>query len=171
MSDNREREKVVLLTHKDVYGFVWEYFKLHAGQRMSLLKFYISLCSLLVGALAATFEPGFDAPTVGCALGLLLVVVSFTFWSLDRRTSRLNHVAEETLANLEEAFPRVGGAAGAQRLELIRLERSRTASAAQSASWPQLFQLSYSKSLGLMFFVFALVGLAGASAALILGTS
>lgn len=75
----------------------WEYFALHAGQRMALFNYFTAF----VGLLAAGIGVGFDRlPGASLALGLLLSLVSLTFAKLDARVSLLIKHAEKAIIAL-----------------------------------------------------------------------
>ena len=50
----------------------WQYFDLHANQRMSVFNFYLIFVGLLTGGLAKVFEKDFALPELGMVFGFLL---------------------------------------------------------------------------------------------------
>ena len=56
---------------KDQMEYVWNYFKLHAGQRMSLFNFFVVMSALLTGGLVRSLNNDFEYPFIGLVLGSL----------------------------------------------------------------------------------------------------
>ena len=88
---------------EDIQRYAWNYFELHANQRMSLFKFFITLAVFMAASLGATLVQRFYF--VGIVLGALLVVISFVFCKLDERVRVLIKNSEAALKTLERAFP------------------------------------------------------------------
>jgi hypothetical protein len=78
----------------------WNYYQVHAEQRLIAANFYISIASVLAGALFAVLQSTQTA-RVGALLGVLLIVLSYVFWKWDRRTSDLIKIAEDALKYFE----------------------------------------------------------------------
>jgi uncharacterized membrane protein len=89
---------------KLIADHAWNYFTLHANQRMSVFNFYLVLVGLLTAGMVKTFEKDFPLPILGSVLGLLLAFVSIVFWRLDKRTGFLINRAENALMVIESAF-------------------------------------------------------------------
>lgn len=144
MSDNW-----TLQAHRD---YAWEYFKVHAQQRMSLFNFFVVFSSLATTALAGTLHEKTHAHVVGIGLGLLLMFISFVFWQLDERVRFLVKHAESALKWIETKYE-LGDCGGRSHiLCLFTCEEAIT-----SNQQP----LTYSKCFQWTFLVFGLVGLAG----------
>lgn len=79
----------------------WEYFNLHAGQRLKTFNFYIVICALLSTALFGLYQKEHSNPWIGLLLGTLLVLFSFIFWKLDERNRELIHHGEAALRFFE----------------------------------------------------------------------
>lgn len=140
----------------------WDYFQLHASQRIATFNFFVVLSGLALNALVATLKPDFVHHWVGVAVGVLLVILSFTFWKLDQRNRQLIRLAEDALMSyeLETALPPKNGEPHA--LQLFSREECRTSAIRQRKSrfqWPQLF--SYALCFRIVFSVFALAGFGG----------
>ena len=82
--------------------YIWDYFQLHAQQRLTTFNFYIVLSTLITTGLFSTFQKEFVLVPVGMVLGFLLVCLSFIFWKLDKRNSGLIKHAENALKFLEQ---------------------------------------------------------------------
>lgn len=124
----------------------WAYFNLHASQRITIFNYFVVFSGILTTGLAAAIQAPPRLAVVGVALGLLLCLLSFLFWQLDRRTSFLIKHAEDAI-KLQEPV-------GAQ---LMTEEVVKTADAKQDEGlW------TYGKVFRSIFLVMAIVGLAGA---------
>ncbi|MFY9085016.1 hypothetical protein [Aliarcobacter cryaerophilus] len=83
-------------------GLVWEYFKLHAEQRLKTFHFYIIIITLLVGSALTILK---DKEYIFFIfVGILMSFFSFIFWRLDIRNKELISTAEEEIITLEEQF-------------------------------------------------------------------
>lgn len=81
----------------------WNYFELHATQRISMFNFFVVASGLIAtGIGASTHASGLPSLT-GVFLGGLLLLLSIVFWKIDQRTSFLIKHAEQALASIETA--------------------------------------------------------------------
>jgi hypothetical protein len=78
----------------------WDYYQVHSEQRLIAANFYISIASVLAGALFAVLQSA-QTVRIGALLGVLLIVLSYVFWQWDRRTSDLIKIAEDALKYFE----------------------------------------------------------------------
>ena len=92
------------MTEEDLRKQAWDYFQLHATQRLTTFNFYVGISSLLVGGLAATIKGDFEVPLLGGVVGVLLLVFSLVFWKLDQRNSDLIKGAERALMYFEASM-------------------------------------------------------------------
>ena len=97
------------------------------------------------GLIAAAVQASREMASVGIALGLLLVLLSFVFWKLDQRTSFLIKHAEDVIRQLEPAAASLLGTEEAKTQVAKRNERLWT----------------YGRAFRTIFLVMALVGIAG----------
>jgi hypothetical protein len=136
----------------------WDYFAIHASQRMSVFNYYIVLSSLITTGYFASLRADSHIEKAGPALGLLLSLFSFIFWQLDKRTRFLIKNGEEALSRFEESDP------GDLVTKVFSNEKDKTAQArARNFTTALLWkwQLSYSDCLNSVFFLFAVAGMAG----------
>jgi hypothetical protein len=89
---------------KDLRDYAWNYFQLHANQRLAAFNFYIALSTVVSTGLFASFHKDFGAPSLTIILGSLLIGLSFVFWRLDGRNKELLHHAEEALKAFEASI-------------------------------------------------------------------
>lgn len=77
------------VTEKELRDYVWNYFQVHAAQRLTTFNFYIALSTAVTTGLFATLSQAFRVPLLGVVLGILLITFSFVFWKLDHRNREL----------------------------------------------------------------------------------
>ncbi len=78
----------------------WDYFKITAAQRLTVLNFYIAISSVIASVQFATLQSN-QLSHVGAFLGLLLIFFSYVFWKWDKRTSDMVRIAEEAIKYFE----------------------------------------------------------------------
>jgi hypothetical protein len=140
-------------TLRDHREYAWEYFRVHAQQRMSLFNFFVLFSSLATTGLVGTFHEKTHIHIVGIGLGLLLMFISVVFWRLDERVRFLIKHAERALKWIETKYELEDCAGRPHVLRLFTCEESIT-----SNERP----LTYSKCFQWTFLLFGLVGLVGA---------
>ena len=87
--------------------YAWNWFALHAGQRMQLVNFWLIAVAFLVAAyVQATTEKLVPVAVGVCAAG---AAASIAFALLDERTRHLVQVAEAALRDLEDERAAAGG--------------------------------------------------------------
>ena len=79
----------------------WDYFALHAQQRLTTVNFYLVVAIALTAAAVASFDGNFQFPGLRLPAGLLLSLLSFAFWRLDVRNRELIKAAEAALRSFE----------------------------------------------------------------------
>ena len=154
---------------KDQRDYAWSYFQLHANQRMSSFNFFVVIAALLTTGMARTFDKDFEFYLIGVILGAGLSVVSFTFWKLDQRVRFLVKHAEETLKKLEDVYVPEGESEqiGQQVAKLFSTEEQKTHEIRSTKTInPWKWHLSYSDCFGVVYVVFALLGLVGSTIAI-----
>lgn len=138
----------------------WDYFAMHAGQRLSVFNFYVILSSLTMTTYFASFKADSNLAAARPALALLLCIFAFIFWKLDQRTKFLIKTAEAALRYFEEQD---------DVDEVAKVfSREESASRSQRESGPQRMlpwrlNLSYSHCLNTLFLIFFVIGLTGLS--------
>lgn len=82
--------------------YAWDYFAIHATQRLTTFNFYLVLSALLITGALTAFKTDFMRPVVGAGLGLVLSFLSFIFYKLDERNRELVGIGEQALKLLEK---------------------------------------------------------------------
>lgn len=137
--------------------YAWDYFALHADQRMKMFNFFLIYSGIILAAFPALLRLA-PANDLVAFFPLLLPVASFLFWRLDRRTRDLIHNAEAALKFVErEIDPKVG-----EELPPMSLF-TRDEYALQQARMKWRFMvipITYRESFRLAHLLFAAIGVA-----------
>jgi hypothetical protein len=97
MADEPDAPKTLDETFR---GYAWDYFALHADQRLKAFHFYILLSTAIMGGFAVLLRNGVFQRWMA-VFGLFLVFFSFVFWKLDNRTRGLIKHGEDALEFLD----------------------------------------------------------------------
>jgi hypothetical protein len=155
--------------HPDEYlrKQAWDYFQVHASQRLTTFNFYIVISSLITTALFATLQKDYRVPQVGAVPGLFLIFFSFVFWKLDERNRELVRIGEAALRSFESASEPKDDSQEPHVAKVFSREEHETNQKrlqARLAPWNRFF--SYSACFRWIFWGFSLVGAIGALVAL-----
>jgi hypothetical protein len=104
----------VLEQEKDAQAYAWNWFALHAGQRLQLVNFWLVAVAFLAGAYVQAKSSHLYAVALG--VSVTGAVASIAFSRLDARTRQLVQVAEAALGRLEDQW--VAGGAD-ERVRLV----------------------------------------------------
>jgi hypothetical protein len=143
---------------KEYRAYAWNYFSVHAAQRMSVFQFFITLATAIIGG-AVLIAGSADDREWAALLFMALPFLSFIFWRLDIRTSSLVKNAEDALKHLDNAI--------ASRLkdglpaELALFARDDTKVGDRTEAKPFLGHFSYTRSFRYVFVAVALLGVVG----------
>ena len=143
--------------------YAWDYFQLHAEQRLKAFQFFITLATAIVGGFLLLFRYG-QAHKWAAVLGVLLIFLSFVFWKLDLRTRGLVKNAEAALKYLDSAhdLPDIDG--DPNPLRLFTRDDHETSKVSKLSLLSGHF--SYSRCFEWVFAMFALLGALGVFACL-----
>jgi len=102
----------------EAQAYTWNWFALHAGQRLQLVNFWL----IAVAFLATAFVQAVSSHLVAVAVGVSLTgsVASLAFMRLDHRTRQLVQAGESALRHLEAC--RTASGMG-DVLELVRISQ------------------------------------------------
>jgi hypothetical protein len=104
--------------------YAWNWFALHAGQRLQLVNFWLVSVAFLVAAFVQAYLN--KHLVIAAGVSTAGIVSSLAFMRLDVRTRQLVHVGEAALRQLE--LERAGNGRG-ELIELVeRARQSRTSS-------------------------------------------
>lgn len=145
--------------------YAWNYFELHADQRLKAFQFYIVLSAVIVGGFFTILKAGGNHKWIS-VLGFLWGFLSFVFWKMDQRIRQLVKNAEAALKFLDDQYrlPNMDGAP-----HLLRLFSRDDFITGAAPRWPLIYgYFSYSRVFEWVFFIFGVVGAAGGLICLIL---
>jgi hypothetical protein len=115
--------------------------------------------------LAATLKRECDCPVFRFFLSVGMMVISFVFWKLDQRVAYLIKHAEAALKVIECSLKEDPNG---QHLSLFFSEETKTRELKESTCWkPWSWHMKYSKCFGVVYVVFAVIGLIGVVAAIL----
>ena len=135
------------------FEHAWRYFQLHAAQRITVFNYFLIISGVGASGLAATLQGSQRFSSLGIALGLLLILVSFVFWKLDQRTAFLITRAEIVLIEIEKSFPN-------KKFQIFNLEFELTRAESNNKNrWLRIW--SYGKSFRLIFTMMSFFGFGG----------
>lgn len=136
----------------------WDYFSIHASQRMAIFNFYIVLSSLTMTTYFASFKADSNLQSARPALACLLCLFAFIFWKLDTRTKVLIKNAERALKHFEADDD-------AKRVAKVFTQEEEETRSKESTGWARLFpwtwHLSYSDCFNSVFLIFFAIGFVG----------
>ena len=92
------------LDDKTLLDFYWKYFDLHSRQRMQMINFYITVTVVLYGGLFALLQLEHRVPIAEYFIAGFMILISYCFRRLDRRTSELIHGCEDRIKVLESGL-------------------------------------------------------------------
>ncbi|NJO56687.1 MAG: hypothetical protein HC834_10560 [Rhodospirillales bacterium] len=135
----------------------WDFFAIVAAQRLTVIKFYVTLATLLAGGLLALIhKPVFSATRA--TLGILLAILSFVFWKWDRRSSDLIKLAEGLLKHYEKRLvAEMALEEQSAGMLFTQEEQITNGKRANGLLWKGYF--TYRICLNLLYGLFALIGL------------
>ena len=138
----------------------WDYFELHAEQRLKTFHFYILLETGLVGAMLVAARLGSPEPRFLLIVGVAMIFFSFVFWKLDFRTKGMIKMSEEALKLYERRK------FGIDQEMVKSAPFTNDPQARGLVGISPLGTLSYSKCFGAVFIAFAVLGIVVSGAAL-----
>ena len=140
----------------EVRNHCWNYFALHAQQRMSAFQFFITLETALIGAgfFVLQAQSQFSNSYWPIMIGPMITVLAFVFWKIDQRTRDLIKTAEISLNEMEKFF--LQNTSIIQHLPFS----SDPQITGKMSTFPLLAgRLTYTKSFGIVFVACAIFGL------------
>lgn len=147
-------EEQYKLTENDFLNILWNYFSLHANQRMQLLHFYILLETFLITGLLTLFQLNGEFKIFRIILSVAVVFFSFIFKGLDKRSKEMIKYSENAIRSIEKKYIlRYNGDIMIFCIEQEETERERI------KDWKAKKFLSYSKLFSLIFLFFITIGL------------
>jgi len=154
------------VSEKEVLELAWNYFQQHAQQRLSFFNFFVAFSALTTTGLISTFQEKYDAHSIGIAIGLMLSLISYVFYKIDERNKYLTKKGEDAIKQIEKHFSCAKCYPDKIAFQIFLGEEEDTGRlrVQQKKKNILLRQISHSKSFNIIFIIFFLVGIIGASA-------
>lgn len=138
----------------EIRNHAWNYFALHAQQRMSAFQFFITLEIAVFGSVLLVLQFAKSHTAWFSVFGLIISLLSFVFWKIDQRTKELIEGAEKALMEIEEYLLRESALVSNLPFHADPQQNGKL------TTFPLLGgRMSYSKSFGLIFFFSGILGL------------
>ncbi|MDO0978136.1 hypothetical protein [Mycolicibacterium frederiksbergense] len=80
-------------------GHAWDWFSLHAAQRMQMINFYVLSIAFVTAAYVASIAN--NRPEVAVGTAIICLVFSAIFWRLEVRTRELVRIARNALFKVQ----------------------------------------------------------------------
>jgi len=141
------------LDEKDFYNTLWNYFSLHANQRVQVFNFFIIIECFLIGGFFTVSQLASENKFYKIVICCLVVLFSFIFFLLDIRTKNIIKIVEKSIIQVEEKYKDKIGKENmifSCEQEFTKLDRTKS-----------LFKklLSYSNIFLIIFFLFIVLGI------------
>jgi hypothetical protein len=136
----------------------WNYFALHAGQRMQGFQYYVTLVTALIGGAIVLLKSDNGHYHWIAVVFAMCSAVSFLFWKLDCRTRQLIKNAELALKYLDARHALPDAGTFPHELRLFDRDDFSTITKARNSIWTS--KLSYSKCFNFVFAIFGYGGVA-----------
>jgi len=120
-------------TGKVALDHAWNWFNLHAGQRMQTFNFFLIATAFLIAAYASLLE---KLPLAALAVALIGAWIAFWFTRLDNRTRQLIDAGEDVLKACQESLAK---STNIPALEILRKVEKPTPDASLSGQSCLLF--------------------------------
>lgn len=144
------------MKESDFIKVLWDYFSIHAGQRIQILNFYIVLETFFITALLTLFQLSGDLTILRIILSIAIIFFSFIFYALDTRTKEMIKFSEEALKHIEQKYIEKYGS----EIMIFSIEHEKTQSNRRWSKFSKKY-LSYSKLFRLTYLFFTFIGLLG----------
>ncbi len=144
------------LTESDFVKILWDYFAIHANQRIQILNFYIVLETFFITGLLTLFQLDGELTLFRLVISIAIIFFSLIFYALDTRTKTMIKYSEDALKAIEQKNVTKYGA----DIMIFSIEQEKTVFE-RRWSWFARKCLSYSKLFLLTFIFFTIIGLLG----------
>ncbi|MCM1102234.1 MAG: hypothetical protein NC079_10740 [Clostridium sp.] len=144
------------LSESDFQKILWNYFAMHAGQRIQILNFYIVLETFFITGLLTLFQLSGDLTVFRLILSFSVIFFSFVFYALDKRTKEMIKFSEDALKTIEQKYE----SEYSSEIMIFSKEQEKTLFE-RRWSWLAKNFLSYSKLFKLIYLFFGIIGILG----------
>jgi len=124
------------LTEQDALSHAWEWFRYHADQRMTMVRFAITVIGGIGAGVGLFWKP--ETYLLACLSSIFGAVVAYSALRIDRRTADLVKIGESALEHLQNGL---AAKTAADALQICR--RANTKKGHWPYSYTQNFSLIY----------------------------
>lgn len=149
-------QESIELKESDFLKILWDYFAVHANQRIQILNFYIVLETFFITGLLTLFQLDGDLRVFRLILSVSIIFFSFIFYALDKRTKEMIKFSEEALKTLEQKYVLKYGS----EIMIFSKEQEKTLFERRWSWFAKKF-LSYSKLFKMIYLFFTIIGISG----------
>jgi hypothetical protein len=149
-------QESIELKESDFLKILWDYFAVHANQRIQILNFYIVLETFFITGLLTLFQLDGDLTVFRLILSVSIIFFSFIFYALDKRTKEMIKFSEEALKTLEQKYVLKYGSG----IMIFSKEQEKTLFERRWSWFAKKF-LSYSKLFKMIYLFFTIIGISG----------
>lgn len=137
----------------------WDYFALHAAQRMSSFNYFVLTSGLLITSFCATYKVEHFPSWLRGAIGVAIILVAFAFWKVDQRVRNLVKHAERAMKEIERQAEEPFSGCDPSVFRLFVSEEERTAKARSRHSKNLCMRpMTYSECFGILYLVIGAFG-------------
>jgi hypothetical protein len=97
-----EKLRLEELRAEQLHEYAWNWFAMHAGQRLQLVNFWLVAVSFLAAAFVQSETS--HAHIIAAGVALIGAIASLAFQRLDARTRQLTQIAEDALREFENEW-------------------------------------------------------------------
>jgi len=150
-------------TRSELRTYAWNYFSLHATQRLTTFNFYLVISTLLTGGLASAIKQEYGNLWIAVVVGLLMGIFSIVFHKLDVRNRELVKNAERALRSLDDQMGLEDKGGIPNELKLVARDDYEVEDAEKKQKkngfWPSQLHLRYLHCFNYVFLTFGAVGI------------
>ncbi|MDE7176873.1 MAG: hypothetical protein K2O59_03585 [Lachnospiraceae bacterium] len=144
------------VSESDFLKVLWDYFAVHANQRIQILNFYIVLETFFITGLLTLFQLDGNLTAFRLILSASIIFFSFVFYALDKRTKEMIKFSEDALKTIEQKYASEYGSG----IMIFSKEQEKTLFERRWSWFAKKF-LSYSKLFKLIYLFFTIIGISG----------
>ena len=144
------------LSENDFVKILWDYFAIHAKQRIQMLNFYIVLETFFITGLLTLFQLDGNLTVFRLLLSASIIFFSFVFGALDKRTKEMIKFSEDALKIVEKKYT----SKYSSEIMIFCTEEEKTLFERRTSWFAKKF-LSYSKLFKLIYLFFSIIGVSG----------
>ena len=145
--------------YENARNYIWNYFELHAKQRLTTFNYYIVISTLLASGYLLAIQ---NVTFLSLLLSIVLMLLSFIFWKLDLRNKQLIKNSENALKFIERKESTQENEEQSEILQIFSYEEKQTDALRDKKVrffWNKLY--TYSTCLNGVFILFAFIGFCG----------